>query len=240
MLKGLAIGTVLLAFSMLLIFPMSSVHAQLGEVAGTPIILVNISGTATHNYTFLNTGDQPIPFEVILPTLNVIKNVTSPVVTAYPMNGTIVPHGIKQVKVTIFLPQSSKIKVGDQWSGLMQVVAIAGNTSLVGGASISEGVAKNVIIQAAPAVFNDSILLIIGVIVVAIVVVAAVYMLVIRPGRVPKKAVAPASAAKSTSAARKASTRRRTSPKGGKKATSKRKTSRKSSGRRTTARSRRR
>ena len=179
----IAIATLLAVFSFSILS--TTAHAQLGEVAGEPTFYVNISGTYSYNYTFINEGAAPIPFKTIITNFKTTaKNATEPTVTAYPMSGTIPPNSQIKVRVNVYLPAKNNTP-GMKWQGVLEVV-VNSTSSSTGGAVIDEGVAKIVtIVATAPKPnYTVEILVILAIAVIAIVIAAFTYMK--RPGKAAK------------------------------------------------------
>jgi hypothetical protein len=135
-------------FSFLLLFTSVSV-AQLGEVAGQPHFMVSLGGTNTITITVVSQAPYPLPVKVILPTLtSKDANAITPTITASVMEGSIPPGGDLHINVTVYMPGGTN-KLGYNWTGVMQVIAVPNSTSgSGGGAQIMEGVAKIVTITA--------------------------------------------------------------------------------------------
>ncbi|MGC8622420.1 MAG: hypothetical protein ACP5UC_00435 [Candidatus Micrarchaeia archaeon] len=145
--------------------------AQLGEVAGQPSFNVSLGGSESQTITIINEGSVPLPFRVVLPSLNTIANTTTPAVTAFPMSGSIAPNSEFEINVTVHMPSNSK-NLGHTWTGVMQIIensTISTSGASGEGAVIVEGVAKIITITASQPKFN-----ILEIIVPAIIVVAAV------------------------------------------------------------------
>lgn len=147
--------------------------AQLGEIAGQPTIPVNLGGSNSVNITVVNQGSTPLPIRVVLPMLNTIKNTTTPIVTASPMNGSIPPNSEFVIKLTVYMP-SAKNKAGLSWTGIMQIIEVPPNTpaSATSSAQIIAGVAKIVTIDSIAPVFDIYEYLIPAIVIIVIVVVA--------------------------------------------------------------------
>jgi len=141
----IAVAALLAIFSF---FIFSSVSvAQLGEVAGEPTFYVNISGSYSYNYTFINQGSSPIPFKTIITSFKTsAKNATSPIVTAVPASGTIPPNSQIHMRVNVYLPAKNNT-AGMKWQGVLEVV-VNSTPNTTGGAVINEGVAKIITIVA--------------------------------------------------------------------------------------------
>lgn len=120
-------------------------YAQIGEVAGALVLNVSLGGSNSTTLTILNSGAQPIPFNVTLPTLSTIPNRTTPRVTVRPMEGEIPAHSQLVLNVTAYMP-SAKNKPGLSWSGIIQVVQTS-NSTQKGVAIIQGGVAKIITIN---------------------------------------------------------------------------------------------
>ena len=131
--------TTMIAASLVLVVLLHLGQAQLGEVAGHYPLNVSLGGTASQSFTFINDGNSPIQFEVVLPSLNQIVNQTTPKLTAFPLSGSIPPHANLSVTITASMP--SKDAVGMHWHGILQVIAV-NNATNAGGAVIRAGVAK--------------------------------------------------------------------------------------------------
>jgi len=156
--------------SFLLLSVSGMLYAQLGEVAGQPFFNVSIGSSKSLTVTIINEGSSPLPFKVILPTLNTIVNTTQPIVTANPMSGVIPAGSSMAINVTVQMPYDKR-NVGHTWTGILQVVEMSNTTSSGGmGAVIIAGVAKIITIYASEPVFNPIPYIIGGI--VAIVVVA--------------------------------------------------------------------
>jgi hypothetical protein len=171
----IAIATLLAVFSFSILS--TTAHAQLGEVAGEPTFYVNISGTYSYNYTFINQGSTPIPFKTIITNFRTAaKNATAPIMTASPMSGTIPPNSQIKVRVNVYLPSKNNTP-GMEWQGVLEVV-VNSTSSSTGGAVIDEGVAKVVtIVATAPKPnYTAEILIILAIAVIVIVVAAFAYM----------------------------------------------------------------
>jgi hypothetical protein len=171
----IAVAALLAIFSF---FIFSSVSvAQLGEVAGEPTFYVNISGSYSYNYTFINQGSSPIPFKTIITSFKTsAKNATSPIVTAVPASGTIPPNSQIHMRVNVYLPAKNNT-AGMKWQGVLEVV-VNSTPNTTGGAVINEGVAKVVtIVATAPKPnYTAEILVILAIAVIVIVVAAFAYM----------------------------------------------------------------
>lgn len=144
--------------------------AQLGEVAGQPSFNVSLGSSESITVTIINEGSVPLPFKVILPTLNTIANTTTPSVTASPMSGSIAPNSDTSINVTVNMPSNSK-NLDHTWTGVMQIVensAVSTSGSSGEGAVIVEGVAKIITITASPPKFNIFEIIVPAVIVVAV------------------------------------------------------------------------
>ncbi|MEM3791242.1 MAG: hypothetical protein QXL16_00745 [Candidatus Micrarchaeaceae archaeon] len=135
-------------FLLLMICSMRTAHAQLGEVAGEPFFNVSIGSKETIQVTIINAGSTPLPFKVILPTLNNIVNTTQPSVSADPMNGTILPSSSIGINITVYMPYDKR-NIGHTWTGILQVVEISNRTPMLStGAVVLSGVAKIITIYA--------------------------------------------------------------------------------------------
>jgi len=140
--------------SFLLLSVSGLLYAQLGEVAGQPFFNVSIGSSKSLTVTIINEGSSPLPFKVILPTLNTIVNTTQPIVTANPMDGAIPAGSSMAINVTVQMPYDKR-NVGHTWTGILQVIEVSNATSGGGmGAVIIAGVAKIVTIYASEPVFN--------------------------------------------------------------------------------------
>ncbi|MEM3661942.1 MAG: hypothetical protein QXG73_03885 [Candidatus Micrarchaeaceae archaeon] len=181
---------ILFSSFLLLLIP-SIAYAQLGEVAGQPFFNVSIGSSESITITIINSGSTPIPFRVVLPTLNTIVNTTQPIVTASPSSGAIPAGSSMSINVTVQMP-SDKRNIGHTWTGVLQINEVSNATTGPGmGAVITAGVAKIITIYASPPKFNPFIYVIASIIIAAIVVVL-VYLLVVRkraPARAKARAV---------------------------------------------------
>lgn len=216
---------VLSLFSFLLIFSTISV-AQLGEIAGQPHFNVSIGGRQSLAVTVVNQADYPLPMKVILPNLvSKTANAVTPTFTANPMMGNVPPGGSLRINITVYMPGGTN-KPGYSWTGVMQMVVVA-NSSVTNGASITEGVAKLITVDAAPHIPSIWDYAWLMVLVVAAVVVVVVVLLLRSKGMLGGSAKKKVTSAK----ARARATRRKKA--GARKKTAKRK------GRKTSARARR-
>ncbi len=164
-------------FASFLFLSVSLAEAQLGEVAGQPFFNVSIGSSKSLTVTIINEGSSPLPFKIILPTLNTIANTTQPVVTASPMGGAIPAQGSMKINVTVQMP-SDKRNMGHTWTGILQIVEVNNATSSGGmGAVIVAGVAKIVTIYASKPVFNPLPYIIAGIVAVVVVVGGGSYYL---------------------------------------------------------------
>ena len=144
----------LVAISLLLVFGASFAGAQLGEVAGGLNFNVSLGGSQTSNtFTIVNAGNSTIGFSIINPAFNQIPNSTTPTVIISPMNGTLAPHSNLRIDVTVIMP-TGQDKPGMRWDGFIQVLSVLANSDNPGGAVIQTGVAKEIIIVAAPEQYN--------------------------------------------------------------------------------------
>ncbi|MEM3753749.1 MAG: hypothetical protein QW778_04075 [Candidatus Micrarchaeaceae archaeon] len=180
-------------FSSFLLLSVSEIaYAQLGEVAGQPFFNVSIGSSESITVTVINSGSVPIPFRVLLPTLNTIVNTTQPIVTASPSSGTIPAGSSMGINVTVQMPPDKR-NIGHTWTGILQVVEVSNTTAGPGmGAVITAGVAKIITIYASPPKFNPFIYIVGGIIIVAVVAVLLAYLIVVRkrtPARAKAKAV---------------------------------------------------
>jgi hypothetical protein len=143
--RFIAIATLLAIFSFFIFSNVS--RAQLGEVAGEPTFYVNISGTYSYNYTFVNQGSSPIPFRTMITSFKTsVKNATAPIVTAIPASGTIPPNSQIRIRVNVYLPAKNNT-AGMKWQGVLEVV-VNSTSNTTGGAVINEGVAKIITVVA--------------------------------------------------------------------------------------------
>jgi len=166
----IAIATLLAIFSFFIFSNVSS--AQLGEVAGEPAFYVNISGTYSYNYTFINQGSSPIPFRTIITSFKTsAKNATSPIVTAVPASGTIPPNSQIHIRVNVYLPAKNNT-AGMKWQGVLEVV-VNSTSNATGGAVINEGVAKIITIVATSPKPNYTADILIAAVIIAIIAVVS-------------------------------------------------------------------
>lgn len=220
----------LVAFSLFSFILITSIAAaQLGEVAGQPTFNTSIGGTNTIQITIINQANYQLPVKVILPVLTTKDaNTITPTVTAAPMVGNVPPDGQLHINVTVYVPGGTN-KPGDSWTGVLQIVTIPTTSSSAGGATILEGVAKVVTINAGQPTFNISDYLIpIAVVVIVAVAAAGVYMMR-KKGKGPSRKSS--AAAKRSTRGRKGS-RSRKAPKRGKRSTRPRARSRTAASRR--------
>ena len=162
------------------------VGAQIGEVAGQPVFNVSAGGTQTLNITLLNSGDAPIGYSAIPPSLNTIPNETTPTVTISPMSGVIAPHGQFKVAITVSIPLEDK--PGLAWTGPVQFLQ-ASNVSNPGGAVLQVGALKILTIYSKKAVFRID-LLFEGLAAAVIIVGCAAYLIMGRKKRKRSEAAA--------------------------------------------------
>jgi hypothetical protein len=198
----IAIATLLAIFSFSVLS--TTAHAQLGEVAGEPTFYVNISGTYSYNYTFINQGSTPIPFKVIITNFRTTaKNATEPIVTASPMSGTIPPNSQIKVRTNVYLPAKNNTP-GMRWQGVLEVV-VNSTSSSTGGAVIDEGVAKIVTIVATAPKPNYIVEILIT-LAIAIIVVGVAALAYIRKSKKPAKSARQRTESKTKTARRRAAT----------------------------------
>ncbi len=127
------------------------VYADLGEAAGGLVFNVMVGGSNTLTYTLINTGSSNITFNINPPNFMPIPNQTNPIIILTPKNGTIPPHSVLDVEVTVKMPSSNKPYL--MWDGIMQAIAATPETN-PGGAVIQGAVGKEVLITSSPAKFN--------------------------------------------------------------------------------------
>ncbi len=137
----------LLAISFFLSMLAGTAFAQIGEVAGPLNFVVNVSGSETLQLTILNSGNQSLPYQLIPPAFQNIPNETNPVITMYPLNGTLPPYSSLHINVTAYIPSNDK--PGTYWRGGIQVMQKPHSGVSAGGATIFSGVAKIVYVTAA-------------------------------------------------------------------------------------------
>ncbi len=147
--------------------------AQLGEEAGQPFLNVSVGGSATFNYSILNSGSAPIPFTVVLPTLNTIPNNATPTIKVTPMNGTLAPHSSQVISITAYVPYGDKPHL--KWQGVLSVIESApvSNVTNGAGAVVMAGVAKIVTIESEPPKSSPLLYYIAAFIVLVVVIVVA-------------------------------------------------------------------
>jgi hypothetical protein len=155
-------------------------YAQLGEEAGQPSLNISIGSSNTFNYSILNSGSAPIPYTIVLPTLNTIPHNATPIVTVTPMNGTLAPNSQQIISIKVSVPSSDKPHL--KWQGVLSVVEIApvANVTSGAGAVIRAGVAKILTIYSAPPKSLPLIYYIIAIVVVVVVVVSAIYTILLK------------------------------------------------------------
>jgi hypothetical protein len=177
--------------------------AQLGEVAGQPLVNVSVGGSNSVQIIVLNQANYSLPVRVVPPTLtSSTPNAITPTVTLSPMNGNIPPRGSLVINITVKVPGGDK--PGYVWTGVMQVLTSPATTGQ-SGATIIEGVAKTITVTATKPIFNIYEYLIPAAIVIVIVAAVGAF-LKLRKKPATKKAKAQASA-KSKSAKGKKSRR---------------------------------
>jgi len=169
---------------LVLVFSSAIANAQIGVVAGQPVFNISIGDSQTLNVILVNSGDDPIGFSAAPVSLTAIPNATTPTVTVYPMNGTILGHGSFKVSVTVYIPYD-KNKPGLSWTGLLQFLQ-ASNATNPGGAVLQIGVLKVLTVNAAEAIFPMT-LFIISIVIVVIVIIAIIIILLYLRRRKKKK-----------------------------------------------------
>ena len=182
--------------------------ADLGMVAGPLNFNVSVGGHETLQFRAFNSGSQPILFNVVPPTFTAIANQSTPSVTITPSNGTIAPHSELTFNVTVNVP--GKDRQGDFWDNIIQVVELS-NVTNTNGATVLEGVGKEISITSAPAK-TDYPLIIGSIIAAALIICASALHLNRRRRRSPEARAAPAkgAAAVSRPGGRTSQSRRRT------------------------------
>ena len=123
----------------------------IGEVAGPLNFQVPVGHSETlHQWTIIDGGDTPLNFMIDVPgslqvtsSANSSEGQTIPTVTAFPLNGTIQPHGMFVVNVTVYMPLNNT-PGQTSWEGLISAVEVTNQSNSGGafGAVILQGVAK--------------------------------------------------------------------------------------------------
>ncbi|MEM0201200.1 MAG: hypothetical protein QXD23_02235 [Candidatus Micrarchaeaceae archaeon] len=170
-------NTIKISFSFLFLFLfMTTVYGQFGEIAGQPHFNVSLGSSQSLNITLINDGSTPINFKTLLPNLNQIVNTTTPIITAYPMNGTIKPNSDFNVNITVYMPYN-KNKPGLTWEGVLQFVETSNSSISSGtGVQVVAGLAKIISITSTVPKSNLT-LIIIFLIIVVIIVIVILYLL---------------------------------------------------------------
>ncbi len=153
MVKNAGLLVLLLALAVML--PTLS-YAQFGEVAGPLQYSIPVGGQQSLTVTIVNQASVPAQYRVILPTLNIIPNTTTPTMSAYPMNGTVPAQSHITINVTTYVPYANN-KPNLNWNGILQILLVANSTGSGGGgasAAIQAGLAKIVSISTLPPIFN--------------------------------------------------------------------------------------
>ncbi len=137
--------------ALILIFILSTTvlvaaHAQIGEVAGPINFNVSLGSSQTLQYTIVNGGSAPMNFYIKAAITSSIKNETTPTITAFPANGTILPHQQYAINLTVHMPSNDK--PGLTWQGTAQALE-ASNITAPGGAVIQTGVLKGITVMSA-------------------------------------------------------------------------------------------
>lgn len=161
-------------------------YAQIGEVAGPVNFNVSVGSYQSLPVTIVDGGNAPIAFNVTYVLTTKIKNVTAPIVTINPMNGTINPHSEVVLNVTTYVPGNDK--PGTFWNGQISVVSNSVAQITGSGAIIRAGTLKIFTITAAQPKSNILlIVLIIVIIVILIIIVYYIYKKRFEKNRVPHR-----------------------------------------------------
>jgi hypothetical protein len=150
-------------------------YAQLGEVAGPLNFNVSVGSSASLQYTLINGGSQPIHYQIVLPSLNIVPNSTAPTFTVSQMNGTISPQSQLVINVTAYMPSNDK--PGMHWGGILQAVEVSNITISGSGAVIHQGVAKLVGVTAAQPKGIPLLYIVLAIVVLIIIIVLVYYFM---------------------------------------------------------------
>ncbi len=146
-------------------------YAQIGEVAGPVNFNVSVGSYQSLPVTIVDGGNAPIAFNVTYVLTTKIKNVTAPIVTINPMNGTINPHSEVVLNVTTYVPGNDK--PGTFWNGQISVVSNSVAQITGSGAIIRAGTLKIFTITAAQP--KSNILFVILIVIIAAILIVAFY-----------------------------------------------------------------
>jgi hypothetical protein len=127
--------------------------AQIGEVAGPLNFNVSIGSRQSLTFTLANGGSTAFEFNVTPFITTDIPNTIAPTIIITPMNGTISPHRLFPLNVTVYMHSGEKNAPGMTWNGYLSAIMVS-NVSVTNGAVIQAGALKIMTITAAPAKFN--------------------------------------------------------------------------------------